>query len=65
MYKITWRTPKGRTAMAKTSDETTVRRLAADAVDANPEMNELRVSQLVTCSIVGDHIWADVTNEFV
>ncbi|MBL3665645.1 hypothetical protein JL475_06440 [Streptomyces sp. M2CJ-2] len=65
MYKLTWRTPKGRTALAKTSDPTTVRKLAADAVDANPDGNALRVSQLVTCPIVGDRIWTEVTHEFV
>ncbi|MFD4124515.1 hypothetical protein ACFXKK_06175 [Streptomyces globisporus] len=65
MFRITWRTGAGRTALAKTYDATTVRKLANDAVDANPEGNELRVCQLVTCPIVGDHIWADVTADFV
>ncbi|GAA2246531.1 hypothetical protein GCM10010145_11990 [Streptomyces ruber] len=65
MYKLTWRTPEGRPALAKVFDPATVRKLAADAIDANPEGNHLRVQQLVSCPIVGDRIWAEVTHQFV
>ncbi|MFJ5280340.1 hypothetical protein [Streptomyces parvulus] len=65
MYRINWRTPAGRAAMAKTYDADTVRQLVRTAIEANPECNELRVRQLVTCPIALDHIWADVTADFV
>ncbi|WP_405900406.1 hypothetical protein OG242_25750 [Streptomyces sp. NBC_00727] len=65
MYRINWRAPAGHAAMAKTYDADTVRHLVSNAIEANPELHNLGVRQLVTCPIVLDHIWADVTAAFV
>ncbi|PZT77219.1 MULTISPECIES: hypothetical protein [unclassified Streptomyces] len=67
MYRIDWRTAAGHAAMAKTYDADTVRQLVSNAItiEANPEIHNLRVRQLVACPIILDHIWADVTAEFV
>lgn len=63
MFRITWRTPQGRTVLASSRNRDEIRRYAVSAMAANPELHEVRVRQVVV-DPRGNPVLADVTHEF-